>query len=57
MMMSKLQPKPQIGQVITIEGVQYRIWDIPQYGMLILETMDGKNYFRLQGQAWTSEEV
>lgn len=52
---NKLQPKPTIGQVITVEGVQYRVWDIPSYGVLILETMDGKNYFRLQGQGWKVE--
>lgn len=49
---NQLQPKPQIGQVIAVEGVRYRIWDIPSYGVPILETMDGRHYFRLQGQAW-----
>lgn len=49
---SKLQPAPLIGQIVTIDSVSYRVWDIPYYGTLILESLDGKNYFRLDGQAW-----
>ena len=51
----RLQSKPRIGQVIELEGVKYRVWDIPCYGTLILESMDRKNYFRLQGQAWSEQ--
>lgn len=49
----KLQPKPRIGQIIKIDSIEYRVWDIPCYGTLIIESMDGKSYFRLQGQAWS----
>jgi len=43
---------PRTGEVITYNGMDYRIYDIPCYGTIILESMDGKHYFRLQGQAW-----
>lgn len=52
--MSKLQAAPQTGATITYQGVQYRIWDVPCYGAIILESMDCKYYFRLQGQGWAA---
>lgn len=43
---------PRIGEIVTYEGVEYRVYDVPCYGTIILESMDGKRYFRLQGQGW-----
>lgn len=51
-----LQRPPRIGEVLEIDGVSYRVWDVPCYGTIILESMDGKHYFQLCGQAWDPKE-
>lgn len=51
-----LQRPPRIGEVLKIDGVSYRVWDIPCYGTIILESMDRKQYFRLCGQAWEVQQ-
>jgi len=50
--MSQLQLAPTIGATIVYEGIEYRVYDVPCYGTIILESMDGQYYYRLQGQGW-----